>query len=330
MDRFLSLLSSSAALLTTNSLSETTRTTLHGVSQAPHALTQQRHATRRNSYPALVQNAVATNSSISSPQSLTGKRRNSFPEDSIIQKTRVKRRRRRSTVILRSYEAARKFVRTQGIRTQAQWYAWSKRGCRPNDIPSNPHIHYAKQWDSWGSFLGTSNIRRTRIKFRDFRSARRYASTLGLKTHKEWRVWSKSGRRPRDIPANPQSKYLYSGWEGWKHFLTPYDVEKEEEEFRRAQEKKTRNMATTPGEQEATKTISNHQHYQGDDVHKNGMVTVKSSFIRSHSSPNSLSHTRTTSLPSQETLKTWVSHHNQYIRDGPKLFDHQGQAFALI
>jgi len=133
-----------------------------------------------------------------------------------ILKKRINRRSR-----FRSYEEARKLVMKQGIRTQAQWYAWSKRGGRPKDIPSNPHIHYAEEWESWGRFLGTNNVRRCRIKFKSFEQARRFASTLGLRSHREWQRWCKSGKRPHDIPSNPQSKYLYSGWQGWDHFLTP-------------------------------------------------------------------------------------------------------------
>lgn len=133
-------------------------------------------------------------------------------------KKRIGRRNR-----FRSYESARKLVMAQGIKTQAQWYAWSKNGGRPKDIPSNPHIHYADEWESWGRFLGTNNVRRCRIKFRSFDEARRFASTLGLRTHREWQKWCKSGKRPQDIPSNPQSKYMYSGWQGWGHFLSPMD-----------------------------------------------------------------------------------------------------------
>jgi hypothetical protein len=54
--------------------------------------------------------------------------------------------------------------------------------------------------------------------YRPFQEARIFARCLGLKNKDEWRVWSKSDKRPEDIPANPQQTYAdpeSTGKESW-------------------------------------------------------------------------------------------------------------------
>jgi hypothetical protein len=36
------------------------------------------------------------------------------------------------------FKKARSFVRGLGLKSQSEWYAYSKSGQRPEDIPSNP------------------------------------------------------------------------------------------------------------------------------------------------------------------------------------------------
>jgi hypothetical protein len=52
-----------------------------------------------------------------------------------------------------------------------------------------------------------------RMKFRPFTEARDYVRNLGLKNQEDWRRYCKSGKRPRDIPANPQKVYK----DDWKN-----------------------------------------------------------------------------------------------------------------
>ncbi|XRB10152.1 methyltransferase domain-containing protein [Pycnococcus provasolii] len=55
----------------------------------------------------------------------------------------------------RSFEDARAFVRTLGLKSKGEWQAWSKSGARPHDIPGNPEQTYKEsEWTSWGDFLG--------------------------------------------------------------------------------------------------------------------------------------------------------------------------------
>jgi len=121
----------------------------------------------------------------------------------------------------RPYAAASAYAISQGIRSQKEWYQWSKSGARPKDIPGNPHVAYRNQWQGWGMFLGTNNVRKGTTVFRAYKDARKFAATLGFSRQREWQRWSKSGERPFDIPSNPQTKYKDKGWCGWKAFLAP-------------------------------------------------------------------------------------------------------------
>ncbi|XRB15873.1 hypothetical protein RI054_11g57150 [Pseudoscourfieldia marina] len=120
----------------------------------------------------------------------------------------------------RSFEDARTYARTLGLKSQKEWEAWSKSGARPHNMPSNPQRTYASSgWTSWGDFLGYADCQCARGSFRSFEDARAYARTLGLKSQKEWEAWSKSGKRPHDIPSAANRTYASSGWTSWGDFL---------------------------------------------------------------------------------------------------------------
>ena len=48
---------------------------------------------------------------------------------------------------------------------------------------------------------------------------------LGLKSGTEWREYSKSGKKPADIPATPNQTYAEDGWTGigdWLGYATQH------------------------------------------------------------------------------------------------------------
>ena len=45
------------------------------------------------------------------------------------------------------------------------------------------------------------------------------ARSLGLPGRKEWKVWSREGLRPPDVPSDPSKVYKDHGWQGWGHWL---------------------------------------------------------------------------------------------------------------
>ena len=58
-----------------------------------------------------------------------------------------------------------------------------------------------------------------RVEFRPFIQARAFAHTLKLKNEAAWRLFAKSGKRPKDIPSKPNQSYKNSGWKGMGDFL---------------------------------------------------------------------------------------------------------------
>ncbi|XRB20987.1 histone-lysine N-methyltransferase [Pseudoscourfieldia marina] len=134
-------------------------------------------------------------------------------------KLNAARRERNAARSFRTFEDARAYARTLGLKSQEEWQAWSKSGSRPPDIPSCPNRTYASSgWLSYGDFLGYQ-IGKVTGSFRTFEDARAYVRTLGLKSQKDWKAWSKSGARPHDIPSSPDQTYASTGWTSYPDFL---------------------------------------------------------------------------------------------------------------
>ena len=103
----------------------------------------------------------------------------------------------------RSFTEARKFARKLGLKDGKEWHQYCKSGKKPDNIPKTPHHIYSKEWEGVGDFLGTGFVFARYRKFRSFVEARKFARSLKLKTWGEWKAYTKSGKLPDDIPANP-------------------------------------------------------------------------------------------------------------------------------
>jgi superfamily II DNA or RNA helicase len=121
---------------------------------------------------------------------------------------------------LRPFKEARAFVRQLDLKSAADWRRYCARGERPADIPSHPHLVYAKTgWSSWGDWLGTGRIADNLRKFRSFEKARAFVRGLGMNSETEWREYCRSGKKPANIPASPETGYAKSGWTSWGDWL---------------------------------------------------------------------------------------------------------------
>jgi hypothetical protein len=116
----------------------------------------------------------------------------------------------------RSFKEAREFVRNLGLKSLNEWQEYCTSGNKPDDIRIQPNLY--NEFIGYGDFLGTGNTRN--IKFRSYKEAREFAIALNIKNSKEWRRYAKSGDKPNDIPANPESSYKkIKEWKGWGDFL---------------------------------------------------------------------------------------------------------------
>ena len=106
-----------------------------------------------------------------------------------------------------SFTKAREFVQKLELKNQKEWYNYSKSGNKPENIPASPQKVYNKDWQGWGNFLETGNIRLADKQYRSFTEAREFVRSLNLKGHKEWNEYCKSGNKPDDIPAHPWDVY---------------------------------------------------------------------------------------------------------------------------
>ena len=105
-------------------------------------------------------------------------------------------------------------MRSLGLKSAAEWRDYCKSGKKPADIPANPNQNIRGSWLGWmGDWLGTGTVATRLRQYRSFKKARAFVRRLGLKSEAEWRDYCKSGKKPDDIPANPNRR-IREGWLG--------------------------------------------------------------------------------------------------------------------
>ena len=93
----------------------------------------------------------------------------------------------------RSFEEARAYVRTLGLKNSEQWRAYCHSRKKPSDIPVTPWLVYANAgWNGMSDWLGTDIHRRG--NWRSFEEAREFVRTLGLKSTEEWWLTAARGK----------------------------------------------------------------------------------------------------------------------------------------
>jgi hypothetical protein len=132
----------------------------------------------------------------------------------------------------RDFESAREFARALNLKSQKDWFKYSKSGNKPDDIPRSVFNVYKIEWQGWGDFLGTGNIAPKDMLFRPYKEAREFASSLNLKSQKDWFKYHKSGNKPDDIPSNPVETYKNKGWTTWGYWLGSGIISNKDKVFR--------------------------------------------------------------------------------------------------
>lgn len=113
-----------------------------------------------------------------------------------------------------SFNEAKKFVHSLGLKNTQEWRDYCKSGKKPDDIPAIAEIYYKnKGWKGMGDWLGTGHlstidISKNYLSFEDARNeARRLAQELGIKTRQQWVDAKKQGKIPNNIPSQPWEIY---------------------------------------------------------------------------------------------------------------------------
>lgn len=127
----------------------------------------------------------------------------------------------------RTFDEARKYVRSLGLSTIEDWKEFCKSQKRPLDIPTKPYIVYKKNWKKWFDWLGSTPLKGRRYK--SFADAKKFVHNLGLRSQSEWRNYCASGKT--DIPSNPQQVYS-DDWMSWGDWLGTGTVADQYREYR--------------------------------------------------------------------------------------------------
>ena len=113
----------------------------------------------------------------------------------------------------RPFTQARAFACRLKLKSYTEWRSYCRSGKKPEDIPALPSNTYADQgWINWGDWLGTRAIATRLQRYLPFEKARAFVRRLHLKSGNEWRDFCKSGKRPKNIPSNPDKEYKGKGW----------------------------------------------------------------------------------------------------------------------
>ena len=120
--------------------------------------------------------------------------------------------------LFKDFEFAKKFVKRLRLKNQKEWKGYCKSGNKPDDIPAGPEQHYKKEWKGFGDWLGTGNQSDKYKQSRPFTDARIFVQKLELKSSRNWKEYCKSGKKPDNIPSNPNATYKKE-WKGFGDWL---------------------------------------------------------------------------------------------------------------
>ena len=124
------------------------------------------------------------------------------------------------------FKEAREFVRSLNLNNIKEWELYCQnefndKRKKPSNIPSNPnHIYKLDGWNSMKDWLGTTN----NLKYLPFEEARDFVKNLKLENQDEWKLYCQNklkdkGKKPSNIPYNPNYIYKSDGWDGFKDWL---------------------------------------------------------------------------------------------------------------
>ena len=120
-----------------------------------------------------------------------------------------------------SYEKTSKYLKKYGVKSSLEFRKLMAENKFPKQLPRSPYYFYERKgtWKGWGHILGNNRIYKSKgFKWLSYDKARKFVRTLKLKTSNEWIEFSKSGKRPFNIPSTIPQTYK-KDWTDWKDFL---------------------------------------------------------------------------------------------------------------
>jgi len=135
-----------------------------------------------------------------------------------------------------SFREAKAFVVKLKLQKSSDWYKYIKGKLKhlpklPKGYPQHPTLHYKdhRDWKGLGEFLGIEN--KFNREYLPYSKAKQFVLKLSLKGQLAWRDYCKSGKRPSNIPANPDKIYKGKGWSGYGDWLGTGSVSKANIQF---------------------------------------------------------------------------------------------------
>ena len=106
------------------------------------------------------------------------------------------------------YDEAEEYAKNLNLNNIEEWEKHINTNELPINIPRYPNnVYKGKGWVSWGQFLGTGRIADIYKEFLPYEEAKVFIKKLGFTSERQWREYVKSGLKPDNIPANPESHY---------------------------------------------------------------------------------------------------------------------------
>jgi superfamily II DNA or RNA helicase len=120
-----------------------------------------------------------------------------------------------------SFEEARSYMRSLGLRNQRDFNEWKKSPARPSNIPANPYSVYKGQFEGLNDYLATKPTSHGK-HFLSFQECVEFVRRQGLKSQDDFLKWARSKECPENVPASPYRVYR-DEWRGYGHFLGIYN-----------------------------------------------------------------------------------------------------------
>lgn len=115
-----------------------------------------------------------------------------------------------------SYEDARIYLATFEFKSENDFLEWCKTD-KPSFIPQKARRYYAKRgWVSMGDFLSNGNTYTK--EWRSYKDAQKFIKTQNICSQKEYQMWCKTDKRPKNIPTHPVETYP-NDWTCWGDYL---------------------------------------------------------------------------------------------------------------